>query len=92
MNALTSEDAALFEMKAYTGMEEAGHTPAFRIMIDDQYQCEFCYPNSIDMIRMPKWKQRFHRYKCYVITFVIVIGLVGAIAVVMFKGSTSTAS
>lgn len=88
-NAVTIEEAALFEMKPFTGQEVEIDSPTFRILIEDQYQCEYCYPTRTALALMPRWKQRWHRTKCFWIAGLILAVLIGAIVVIMIKSQSA---
>ena len=67
-NAVSHEDAELFEMAEYTGLEPI--QPVIMI-VDESPICEWCYPSTSSMAAFsPAWR-RFHYMKCYIAAFLV---------------------
>ncbi|KAJ3300040.1 hypothetical protein HK104_005036 [Borealophlyctis nickersoniae] len=71
-NAVTSQDAKLFEMPPYTGVEQA---PPAVVIVDDSAFCEWCYPSPGSLARYGPCMRLFHRTKCYLAAILLVVAM-----------------
>ncbi|KAI8843106.1 hypothetical protein BC829DRAFT_446242 [Chytridium lagenaria] len=72
-NAVHTEDAVLFEMKEFTGVEVA-ESPVI-IIVEDNPACEFCYPSPATLSRATPLMRTFHRTKCYIAAFLLILAM-----------------
>lgn len=77
-NAITSDDAKLFEMPAYTG--EESRVPEVEIM-EDPLLCECCSPSAESLAHASPAYRWFHLNKCYLLVVLLVLVMVAIIVI-----------
>ncbi|KAJ3031965.1 hypothetical protein HK097_005393, partial [Rhizophlyctis rosea] len=71
-NAVTPEDAKLFEMPPYLGVDDA---PPPMLIVDDSPICEWCYPTAATLERHGPLMRVFHRSKCYMLAILVLFAM-----------------
>ncbi|KAL7748834.1 hypothetical protein RI367_005747 [Sorochytrium milnesiophthora] len=72
-NAVSPEDAKIFEMPPYTG---EGQDMPLVIFIDDSPLCESCYPSPQRLADMSPSLRLFHQAKCYMLILLFASGVI----------------
>ncbi|KAI8834299.1 hypothetical protein BC829DRAFT_407161 [Chytridium lagenaria] len=60
-------------MKEFTGVEVA-ESPVI-IIVEDNPACEFCYPSPATLNRATPLMRTFHRTKCYIAAFLLILAM-----------------
>ncbi|KAI9188017.1 hypothetical protein H9P43_002408 [Blastocladiella emersonii ATCC 22665] len=106
-NALTPEDAVLFEMPPYTGEPSgdgadgvgggnsensvAAALPVV-VFVDDDALCEACYPSPERVATMSPMMQTFHHCKCYFLALAFAVGIILFVLMSLRNASSSSSS